>query len=283
MSHNLNPSPVIDAQEYEWFRCPRCDYSLIGLLQNICPECGSPFDPEYLKLDPDHRRPGSPAYGKHGIWIVPFTVLTALSVLFRPISFARRLRADESIRPALATFATGSALYPFILYGFYPFIWNGNVSFPQHIEAYCRLALMGATVALMVGLLVACMALLMAFFSTCAGSSQRTLRIRFRFWCIVLMYSTILMPLWPLIGSDIRALSWSAYVTDWPFARVRIRDQAYYAFAFLCWWTSVIAITMWIRHRPRWSAMMFVPAAYLFVRYCVQIADMFIMRLCRCG
>lgn len=29
--------------------CPNCDYDLTGLTENRCPECGQPFDPDYLE------------------------------------------------------------------------------------------------------------------------------------------------------------------------------------------------------------------------------------------
>jgi hypothetical protein len=30
-------------------RCPKCDYVLLGLTEFRCPECGTPFDPEYVE------------------------------------------------------------------------------------------------------------------------------------------------------------------------------------------------------------------------------------------
>jgi len=30
--------------------CPQCDYNLTGLVEHRCPECGTPFDPERLRV-----------------------------------------------------------------------------------------------------------------------------------------------------------------------------------------------------------------------------------------
>lgn len=47
----LIPTDVVGA------RCPRCDYDLRGLTRNICPECGTPFDPRNLaRPEPIWRR-----------------------------------------------------------------------------------------------------------------------------------------------------------------------------------------------------------------------------------
>ena len=43
------------------FFCPRCDYSLTGLRENRCPECGGEFDPDLLEELVECRpRPISP-------------------------------------------------------------------------------------------------------------------------------------------------------------------------------------------------------------------------------
>jgi len=45
------PMPLADpavAQAVGRLRCPWCQYRLLGLLENRCPECGRRFDPHYL-------------------------------------------------------------------------------------------------------------------------------------------------------------------------------------------------------------------------------------------
>ncbi len=41
------PDPTSEAA-----RCPKCGYSLLGLREFRCPECGEPFDPEYVASAP---------------------------------------------------------------------------------------------------------------------------------------------------------------------------------------------------------------------------------------
>lgn len=33
---------------YSGLKCPVCHYSLEGLTEPVCPECGNPFDPDWL-------------------------------------------------------------------------------------------------------------------------------------------------------------------------------------------------------------------------------------------
>jgi DNA-directed RNA polymerase subunit RPC12/RpoP len=37
-----------DPAQVDGLRCPRCGYSLRGLDENLCPECGRRFDAQYL-------------------------------------------------------------------------------------------------------------------------------------------------------------------------------------------------------------------------------------------
>jgi len=39
---------MINRRSYRGLRCPVCRYALEGLSQPICPECGEPFDPDWL-------------------------------------------------------------------------------------------------------------------------------------------------------------------------------------------------------------------------------------------
>ena len=39
---------LADPKQVDGLRCPRCGYSLRGLDENLCPECGRRFDAQYL-------------------------------------------------------------------------------------------------------------------------------------------------------------------------------------------------------------------------------------------
>ena len=84
--------------------CQKCGYNLTGLTSDVCPECGTTFDLELLRIDPELRRLGTPVYGKRGLSLIPRTMQTLLLLLFRPRSFALRLRVDEPLYPAAVVF-----------------------------------------------------------------------------------------------------------------------------------------------------------------------------------
>ncbi len=58
--------------------CPKCDYNLTGLIENRCPECGTPFDPEKLRemLEAAPRPMSIPALAFYVLW--PGVVFPAL-------------------------------------------------------------------------------------------------------------------------------------------------------------------------------------------------------------
>jgi DNA-directed RNA polymerase subunit RPC12/RpoP len=63
---------LADPTQVDALRCPRCGYSLRGLDENLCPECGRRFDAQYLLRT---------RWGQHDNPI-PQTVIIAAGLLF---------------------------------------------------------------------------------------------------------------------------------------------------------------------------------------------------------
>jgi len=63
-------------------RCAKCDYDLSGLSRNICPECGTLFDP----AAPPHR--------KRPAWIV--VIVATLVVMYAPFGWLFFVQSDPS-------------------------------------------------------------------------------------------------------------------------------------------------------------------------------------------
>ncbi len=91
--------PTADTPDDALPRCVRCEYLLVGLPGDRCPECGAPIDWAEVERRIELRR-GLPLDRARGWWCVPAGVLTFFAVLFRPRWTARRISAATSIWPA---------------------------------------------------------------------------------------------------------------------------------------------------------------------------------------
>ncbi len=253
--------------------CPSCGYNLTGLPRDICPECGTSFDLDLLRSDPELRRLGTPVYGKRGAELIPRTIQTLLLLLFCPRSFALRLRVDEPVGPAVAVFLIAISYNLSIVLG--PASWT---AWRWKLRYGWQSAVFFVAAS---GLLVLAVAILFAAGSTRGESRVWTFRRRFRFWCIVAMYTMVFAPLWPYFCAGTRSLSWRYYTTYWPLLDLYHRSEAYAATIVILWWTLIISVVLWYRSRPRWLAIILMLAAFLFVRASVQIVDVCIPRLSR--
>ncbi len=247
--------------------CPNCNYSLRGLPHNTCPECGNTFDREELGNDPELQRLGSPVYAKQGKGFVRKTIETLILFTFKPWVFAQRLRVDEPLRPAIAVFVISVIIDSLLLFKPWSYVIYTFVIYTP---------LFAAT--MMIFVLV--FALLFS-----AGSVRTTnswsFCNRFRFWCMVNAYSTILTLLWKPFCAGTWDLEWPDYTTVWPVVYLHVKTEAYYVTGLLLWWTTIMAIILLYRNRPRWLAIMYIPIAFFFARIAIQIVDSFILRLAR--
>ncbi len=254
-------------------KCPKCSYNLTGLTREICPECGSAFNLELMRDDPERHRLGSPVYRTRRLAIVSGTLKTILLMLFRPISFAQRLRLDESLFPPLAVFLLVVISVFLRLYGF---------SFANTPSLFfARVAPRMAVWVAESSLLILVFAFVLAAVAKRGNSFLWTFLRRFRFWIIVGLYSTVFLPFWPRFCAGAWPLPWRKYTTDWPFVHLHFSNNAYAASIVLLWWTTIICIVLWYRNRPRWLAIIMMLGAFLFARAAIQIVDDVIPRLSR--
>lgn len=250
--------------------CPNCGYNLTGLTRDVCPECGTTFDLELLRNDPELRRLGTPVYGKRGIELIPRTLETLLLLLFRPRSFALRLRVDEPLGPAVVVFmfALSPVIWIRLTYG-RPWLWSLARQWQPTVVFVAAMAI-----------LVLAVALVFAVSSARGESRMWAFSRRFRFWCVVVMYTTVFLPLWPFFCAGIRRLGWRDYTTVWPFFYLYPK-ATYSGMILILWWTLIISVVLWYRNRPRWLTILLMLVAFQFVRASVQIADVTIPRLAR--
>ncbi len=252
--------------------CQKCGYNLTGLVRNVCPECGSTFDIKMLSHDPELRRRGTPVYGKRGWALIPRTLQTLLHMLFRPRSFAQRLRFDEPLGPAIAVFLIAISPNVWIALGC-PFKsdWGWRHYLGNLLPTF---------------FVITVMVLLILFFSgVFAVISRRqsnywSFAHRLRYWCIVTMYSAVFLPIWPFYCAG-RWLRWQDYSVGWPFLNSYCRGHIYPATIVIIWWIIIIFVVLWYRSRSRWLVVILMLAAFLFVRSMVQISDAGIPRLTR--
>jgi|WetSurMetagenome_2_1015567.scaffolds.fasta_scaffold110686_2 hypothetical protein len=99
MVENLNVSD--SPADRDWLRCLHCDYNLTGLTECRCPECGQPFDPEYLRaLASDSIQPVHPWDDRAQIGLWRAFWRTCWATWFKPADFARHLPLRVSDRSA---------------------------------------------------------------------------------------------------------------------------------------------------------------------------------------
>lgn len=77
--------PGIVSPDGRHIRCQHCGYTLTGLLENKCPECGRRFDPEYLlKLQHGDRRStsGELIFSLSSLGVILLLLFVLVGILF---------------------------------------------------------------------------------------------------------------------------------------------------------------------------------------------------------
>ncbi|MEZ6084435.1 MAG: hypothetical protein R3E58_10980 [Phycisphaerae bacterium] len=82
-------------------RCPLCEYNHTGLDNDLCPECGQPFDRKKLLAELDAVNQPIPIWSQRTQLGTAHALLaTILTIWFRPIHFAKRFPVDADAREA---------------------------------------------------------------------------------------------------------------------------------------------------------------------------------------
>lgn len=216
-------------------RCTHCDYIVLGLPDDLCPECGRVIDWGRAYDDDEQRRRGSPArdtsFGANIVRAVP----AALLMLFRPITFARRLRWDEPIAPAVLIAAAAYA-----------------ISFPRASQLDLFPAVMAGS--------LACMLINSLAFATIGLGREAPLRWhqRLRLSALVSLYSTCFVAAWTL--TDPPLVNGPSANFLWLFDARLANEAGFLARTLIFyWWWAILIVFASGRLRPRWRAAMFIP------------------------
>lgn len=226
-------------------RCLRCEYLLIGLSGERCPECGTAID--WTRAKYAGRHPGLPLDRARGMGRVWAGSITFLMVLFRPLKFARQISEFSSVWPATVFAAVAIAVgfvgnFAFGPSGPYP-LWF--VGIWAHVELQS-------------------LVFWLADFRP--GHALR----RWSFWRKVSLYTTAFVALdWagpPAIEEYFRGWTFPWILDKDMWARLLGTPPQYPSLnETLCgivfyWWMAVLTIVLWVRLRRKWM-LLFILAA----------------------
>ncbi|MCH8054352.1 MAG: hypothetical protein IH895_09840 [Planctomycetes bacterium] len=235
--------------------CIQCEYNLTGLTSDICPECGWQIDWALAALDEEGRRPGTPAHRARGWRRVDATIATVLLMLFAPWRFAKQLRHDESLMPALWTALVSFAI---LLAAVGAALSNDFNAFALYFSVF--------------GVAIAAVALCQSLcFSTLHYDRLRRRTrwsSRFRMWLILSLYSTCFVASWAIVDAPPYAGFFDAnfYIPliepsgGFPLPRTSVGVTI-----ITYWWWLILAVMLLVRNRPRWLAVASIPLVYLFI------------------
>ena len=104
---------------FEGLNCPTCDYDLRGLAEQRCPECGTVFEPEAMRLDRDRkqREESRRIFGVAGAGVAAiFSILVVCGSLMSLLRFAgttwflSRGTQEMMIRTMMPTVLSGAVI-----------------------------------------------------------------------------------------------------------------------------------------------------------------------------
>lgn len=230
--------------------CIRCGYDLTALESPRCPECGWMIDWALARADAEGQLPGTPAHRAKAWRRIPAALATAFLMLFRPIRFARVLRHDEPLLPAL-----GIAILAYL-----PMVIRGLIDgdgLSSQLEGH----------AVYLSGLVACVvANIVAFVLLCGGTPRRSAwRQRLRTSLLLLLYSTCFVAGWGLFGPPL-ITAWNNADFYWPLNSSSFAPEGFLAGArwevvgrSICfyWWFLILLLFAVVRARSRWIAAVF--------------------------
>lgn len=238
--------------------CLECDYNLTGLSSGRCPECGWAIDWELARADEESRRRGSPVHQADAAYLVPATAATVLLMLFRPIRFARRLRADESWLPAalVAVAALVMAFGPPLVLQ-----WHRTGDWFESVLLYSTS-------------ISACILFNAVFFVVLSrgGPNRLTCRRRFRLFLLLSLYSSVFIAAWGLFDGPPIFEGWDGqsnffFPFDAPLLSRLSKlttNPAYLGRTVIYyWWIGIILSFAAVRMRPRWAALLYLPVPVL--------------------
>ncbi len=232
--------------------CFQCEYNLTGIKSGRCPECGWVIDWNVACANEELRRIGTPAHLAEGRRMIPAALASVGLMLFRPVTFARRLRYDEGLWLA-ALVAIGSCLVAAVwsleMYG----VTRSNIRW-------------GASYA--TGILT-CMLLNSLAMATLLRNSNPflTWRKRLRVAVLLSLYATCFVALWPLLnpplvnGSKTNFLFPCGKLESFPgtVSDLQLLGRS----ALFYWWALILFAFVCVRTNRRWAKVVCLPLIWL--------------------